>query len=137
MFVYAQRLEESKEGGGPPDKGIALWWYIKAANTGHAMAQHRVAIMYGEGIQPFDEADSRKKMFHTLPSVATWAISVEAARRLGKSRTFTDYPSVIPPLPTARLIVEPYVRCRAAAPPMSGERPCPCPGRVCGIRQGR
>jgi len=95
MFVYAQRLEDSKAGGKAPDKGMALWWYIKAADTGHAMAQHRVAIMYGEGIQPYDPLESRKKLFHTLPSVVTWATSVEAAKRLRKSRTFTDFASVM------------------------------------------
>lgn len=102
MFVYAQRLVAPRADGeegivSDKDKGVALWWYIKAANTGHAMAQHRVAMMYTEGIEPYDEEQSRKMMFHTLPSVVSWSLSVEAARRLGKSRIFSDFPSVTLP----------------------------------------
>uniref|UniRef100_A0A7S4PEI8 Uncharacterized protein n=2 Tax=Guillardia theta TaxID=55529 RepID=A0A7S4PEI8_GUITH len=74
----------------------AMGWYLKAARQEHALSQHKVAVMYSQGIKPVDPVEvDRRLRWHLLPSVITWACSQSTAMRTKQAKVFHHMPSVV------------------------------------------
>jgi hypothetical protein len=67
---------------------------IKAAKQNHGLAQHKSALLYMLGVEPVDP-DAKKVVFHTLPSVVSWAKSYVYSLNLGEAKPFSTKPSVV------------------------------------------
>ena len=74
--------------------GHALHWMINAAKQNHGLAQHKSALLYMLGVEPVDP-DAKKVVFHTLPSVVSWAKSYVYSLNLGEAKPISTKPSVV------------------------------------------
>ncbi|KAJ1495549.1 hypothetical protein T484DRAFT_1761946 [Baffinella frigidus] len=93
--VANRRLPLDEESRKIPPLRIALAWYSKAGELGHGMAQHRAAILVGQGVQPAGGSKTGQKQWFDGPSAVTWMLAPTAAARLRTARPTSMLPSVV------------------------------------------